>query len=334
MRQYLFFIIFTFILKQPLSGQTNLVPNPSFEIYTTCPTFPGQVYFATPWFQPNTFFGTVTTACSSELYHICSPFGPVSVPVNNYSGHQAPRTGSGYAGFGLRNSGAITSVEYIETSLSSSLLQGKTYCIEFYVSLADSTSYAISNFGVYFSNDSLLYNSSIYSNIPVIPQIENPSSNVVIDKDNWILISGQFIAAGGEKFMTIGNFRDNASTPFTNVGGAYLLAYYYFDDISVICCDCDTAVLTNILIPNVFTPNNDNVNDFFKIINSGIASLNCKIYNRWGVLVGELKDMNDSWDGYTTAGLKCVDGVYFYVFTAKGTDEKEYNQKGFIQLIR
>jgi gliding motility-associated-like protein len=334
MKKYLFFILLFFSLHQKIEGQVNLVPNSSFENYTTCPFDYGQLYYATPWFQPNYYFGTVTTACSSEIYNTCGSFGYVSVPSNNTSGHQIPRTGEGYAGFGLRNDGAITSIEYMEVSLLSSLLAGKTYCINFYVSLSDTSLYAVSNIGAFFSNDSLLYNSPTYSNIPVIPQIENPSTNIISDKDNWTLISGQFIATGGERYMTIGNFKDNASTPIQIVSGYYPYAYYYFDDISVVCCDCDTTIITNINIPNVFTPNNDNTNDVFKITSINISSLNCKIYNRWGIIVGELKNVNDTWDGRNTSGVECTDGVYYYVLSAKGKDEKEYTKKGFVQLIR
>ncbi|MGZ4053662.1 MAG: T9SS type B sorting domain-containing protein [Bacteroidia bacterium] len=222
---------------------------------------PGEVYFASVWFQPNSYFGTVTTACSSELYNTCSPFGPVSVPVNNYSGHQIPKSGNAYAGFSLFNTGAISSREYIETSLSSTLHVGKTYCVQFFVSLADTSKYAISNIAAYFSTDSLLYNSSTYANIPVAPQIWNDTNDIITDKNNWSLISGQFIASGGEHFMTIGNFRDNTSTTSQNVGGSYSGAYYFFDDISVVCCDCDTVVpATELIIPTLLSSN-----DMFEI---------------------------------------------------------------------
>ena len=232
-----------FILKLKLSGQTNLVPNPSFEIYTTCPTLPGQVYFASPWFQPNMIGGSVTIASSSDLYNQCASFGFTSVPTNTYvGGFQNARTGVGYCGIGLKNPSAITSREYIETTLSSKLLKGKTYCVEFYVSLADTSLYAISDIGIFFSNDSLLYNSAVGTNIPVLPQIENINTNIIIDTMNWVLISGQFIASGGENFITIGNFRDNLSTTTQTVSGVFPYAYYYFDDISVICCDCDTLI--------------------------------------------------------------------------------------------
>lgn len=69
------------------------------------------------------------------------------------------------------------------------------------------------------------------------------------------------------------------------------------------------------VIPNVFTPNNDGVNDFFKI--SG--TLDCKdfselnVYNRWGMLVYSTKNpMTESWFGFTEAGEPLPSGVYFY----------------------
>lgn len=336
MKKYLFFILCLLFLNQKISGQTNLVPNPSFEIYTTCPNLPGEIYYATPWFQPNEIGGSVTIGSSSDFYHQCASFGFTSVPSNNYTGgFQFPRTGGGYAGIMLYSGSVSTgSREYIQSPLTSALIQQKTYCIEFYVSLIDTAVFAISNIGAFFSNDSLLYNDILYSPILVTPQVLNDTNNIISDKNNWVLISGQFIANGGERYITIGNFKTDTQTNWQNVGGGLLLSYYYFDDVSVVCCDCDTTVTTNISIPNIFTPNNDNTNDNFKITSSGIVTLNCKIYDRWGILVGELKDINDVWDGRTTSGLECSDGVYYYVLTAKGIDNKEYNQKGFIQLIK
>lgn len=93
-------------------------------------------------------------------------------------------------------------------------------------------------------------------------------------------------------------------------------------------------VASNVSIPNVFTPNGDDINDVFKIDNVGLASISCKIYSRWGVLVAELDAPNQVWDGYTPSGVLCSPGTYFYVFTAKGIDDATYNLKGFIQLVR
>jgi gliding motility-associated-like protein len=91
---------------------------------------------------------------------------------------------------------------------------------------------------------------------------------------------------------------------------------------------------STVVIPNVFTPNGDGINEVFKIDNAGLVTISCKIYSRWGVLIAELNAPNQVWDGYTTAGVICTSGTYFYVFVAKGVDDIDYNLRGFIQLIR
>ena len=58
-----------------------------------------------------------------------------------------------------------------------------------------------------------------------------------------------------------------------------------------------------------------------------------KIYDRWGVQVGGVEGPEGiqgtyKWDGRTTSGERCKDGVYYYIITADKT------RKGFIHLIR
>ena len=288
------------------AAQSNLIPNPGFEADTACPYTAGQVYFATPWFQPNYYFGTVTSACSSDLYNECAPYGPTSVPKNNsLGGYQPPKSGAGYCGFEVKNPGATTSREYIETSLDSSLIAGKTYCVEFYVALCDTVKYAISNIGAYFSVDSLLYSSAAGTNLPVSPQVENPITNMLSDTANWMLISGQFIASGGERFMTVGNFRDNASTNQLNVGGSFGYSMYYFDDFSVKCCNCSSSVPTispiAIVIPSLF-----NSNESFEIKSLPVNS-KLYIYNSLGQLLYKSESYKNE---YRLSNLPT--GIYYY----------------------
>jgi gliding motility-associated-like protein len=86
--------------------------------------------------------------------------------------------------------------------------------------------------------------------------------------------------------------------------------------------------------PNVMTPNGDGINDEFRINCSGIASLHCLVYNRWGVLVGELNDTNDTWDGHDKTGIACIPAVYYYVINAKDFGGHDVSEKGFLQLLR
>lgn len=87
-------------------------------------------------------------------------------------------------------------------------------------------------------------------------------------------------------------------------------------------------------IPNVFSPNGDDLNDEFYATGMGIKEFNCKIYDRWGILMSELVTIDSSWDARTTSGSEATDGTYFYLIKAMGVDGKEYNLTGFIQLIR
>ena len=69
-----------------------------------------------------------------------------------------------------------------------------------------------------------------------------------------------------------------------------------------------------ITIPNVFTPNDDGVNDFYELQDEGISNVTAVIFDRWGKKVGEINGINDGWDGVNIAtGLPCNDGTYFVV---------------------
>ncbi len=77
-------------------------------------------------------------------------------------------------------------------------------------------------------------------------------------------------------------------------------SYYFFDNFSI--CPCEDTIrpiepLTEVVIPNVFTPNKDGSNDEFLVKGQGIEHLNLKVYNRWGGLVYQSDDLKQGWDG-------------------------------------
>jgi len=64
-----------------------------------------------------------------------------------------------------------------------------------------------------------------------------------------------------------------------------------------------------IIVPNVFTPNGDNMNDYFVIRNLNLYDhRKVIIYNRWGTIVYQSEQYNNDWDGKNVP-----DGVYFGV---------------------
>jgi gliding motility-associated-like protein len=89
-----------------------------------------------------------------------------------------------------------------------------------------------------------------------------------------------------------------------------------------------------LIVPNIFTPNNDGHNDEFIIQYKEIESFECVIYNRWGKKIFEWTDIDKGWDGKTKAGSQSADGVYYYIITAKGYDKVEYNLSGTVTLMR
>ena len=90
----------------------------------------------------------------------------------------------------------------------------------------------------------------------------------------------------------------------------------------------------NVFIPNVFTPNNDNVNDFFEIsISDGFLEKG-SIINRWGEVIFSFNNDNLSWDGTTKSGQPVTDGVYTYIITAKPDDGVNQVYHGFVTVLR
>lgn len=95
-------------------------------------------------------------------------------------------------------------------------------------------------------------------------------------------------------------------------------------------------IISEAIVPNVFTPNGDGENDVLKI--PGIdptADFYMIIYNRWGRKVFESENNGTFWDGTINGGAKAADGVYFYIVKYRDicTDEDKM-ENGHVNLIR
>jgi len=94
-------------------------------------------------------------------------------------------------------------------------------------------------------------------------------------------------------------------------------------------------VYEHIQVQNIFTPNEDNTNDFFIVSNSGGFPLKLRIFTRAGILVYEAEGSTLTWDGSTASGLKVKSGIYFYSLEAlSGDPNKRYTKAGFLYLYR
>lgn len=87
-----------------------------------------------------------------------------------------------------------------------------------------------------------------------------------------------------------------------------------------------------ILIPNVFTPNDDKLNDVFEIKGVRVKDIVCRIYNRWGEEIYQWQGLEGYWDG-TYKNEKVSDGVYFYLLDVEWMNGKKEIKSGHITLI-
>lgn len=102
------------------------------------------------------------------------------------------------------------------------------------------------------------------------------------------------------------------------------------DSIEINFKDCETRLI----MPNIFTPNDDGLNDaFLPIEHNYLTSGQLKIYNRWGesIFVG---DLFLGWDGETSNNQLVPSGIYFYEILYVNEDDRQSQIKGMVTLSK
>jgi gliding motility-associated-like protein len=103
------------------------------------------------------------------------------------------------------------------------------------------------------------------------------------------------------------------------------------------CSGSDTLVVKpqftafNFAMPNIVTPNGDNINDEIDFGKYQFSTFSIEIYNRWGQKVFVSEDSGAVWKPTGD------EGTYFYVGRSKidcGTETRTKELKGFITLTR
>ncbi len=127
----------------------------------------------------------------------------------------------------------------------------------------------------------------------------------------------------------------NPNTIYTS-GGTYTVVLIAHNGT---CQSTDTLTIhvdqsISIVVPNIFSPNGDGINDDFGFITSGISSLSCDIFNRWGQKIKTLSSPTDKWDGKLDNGNTASEGTYFYVVVASSYDSKPHNSQGSLTIVK
>lgn len=228
-------------------NDSNLIYNPSFENHYSCPARIdpyGIMDEVVGWWQP--------TRGSSDYYNNCGG-RQCHVPKNKL-GFQMPKTGESMVGIYC----SLTDYrEYLETELKQELIAGEKYKLSFWVSLSEYSKEAVATVGGLFTKERiddttrqmLVQNNytigqNIRQNLSTYykPQVVNSFNNPLTDVENWVNIQGEFIAQGGEKFLTLGNFYPAEQSNVVDLN--YLThvlpgAYYYVEDVELYCLTCD-----------------------------------------------------------------------------------------------
>jgi gliding motility-associated-like protein len=108
--------------------------------------------------------------------------------------------------------------------------------------------------------------------------------------------------------------------------------YVHTVNVQLESCVIDPSV---IFIPNVFTPNDDMVNDTFEIILQNGKVERGWIFNRWGNVICTFSPTQLKWDGRDErTGIPVLDGVYTYMvyFNPANTVKELY--QGFVTVIK
>ena len=140
---------------------------------------------------------------------------------------------------------------------------------------------------------------------------------------------------GNGSNQTTTTLTDTAHTVYNNAG-TYTVVLTASNAFGCVSSETLTVIVKEsfaITIPNVFSPNGDGINDVFDVKAMGITSLNCDIFDRWGLKLYSFNSAAGYWDGSSKGG-KEIDGTYFYVIQATDTKGDNHKYNGFITLIR
>lgn len=140
-----------------------------------------------------------------------------------------------------------------------------------------------------------------------------------------------------------GNGQSNSVNDLSSQNSTYIDEGSYTVTLTLTLGSCTNQATKEVIVsspviydlPNIFTPNDDETNDVFKINAENATGIDLVIVNRWGNVVFESTDPNFEWNGQKdNSGPECTEGTYFYKFTITDIKENEVDEQGFVQLVR
>ena len=236
-----------------LQAQVNYVRNPSLEDHTNCPNNSDEINLANYWSSIDSLYYwpadsgySITNLkghiCTPEYCNVCVRYPWLSGIPYGPDFYQYPHSGNGLAEVQMFFDESYTSSlnyyrDYLQGRFYKHLTAGKSYCVTFYVNLAEQSGYAIDHVGAYLDDGKIdTTGSCSLPQTQYTPQVV--TANIIKDTANWIKVEGSFTANGTERFITIGNFADKAHTNYVKLTPFNTnYTWYLVDDVSVIQSD-------------------------------------------------------------------------------------------------
>ncbi len=184
---------------------------------------------------------------------------------------------------------------------------------------------------------------SILSVVYPLPQVlvsSNAPNNVFLYEDETSLLCLQDLTPQASQWNWVfdNNQVSNSSSPCFKVDeDREYCAQLVVSDVNGCKNQYKTCIkveIPEIVVPTVFTPNNDGSNNNFFIKCTGYSDLSCTIYNRWGSKVYNWSGLSGSWDGHIQNGDEACDGTYFCTLELTNLQGTKKKKTTYILLVR
>lgn len=189
-------------------GQGNLVVDPSFEDFRNCNSgilSKNSKFPLRKWTVPNMSTADYYNNCEGDYYQ--------------------PRTGEGYVAIIIQKKW----FEYIQTKISVPLKKDSLYYLEFYVKLSPKSKHSVKGLGACLTEEKVSQGNTLI----LTCKAQVISNDYVKETEDWVKISGEFRAEGGEQYLTLGCFSSDKT--FKRVKTKDLpkepWAYYFLEDV-------------------------------------------------------------------------------------------------------
>lgn len=190
---------------------------------------------------------TSPTELKADIFHK-SGTGDVAIPTNVY-GKEDPTTENGgevYAGIVAYKPGktagerSYVTIQLLKNDSQVTLKKGLTYCVEYSLSLGESSKFSCNNLAAYFSKENPGSGEPGAIYVATDHVLKGQMNKVHNGFFGWEKVCNTYIAKGDEKYITIGNFDRNETTRFEAVkkpkeseADPIAHAYYYIDNVVI-----------------------------------------------------------------------------------------------------